>query len=58
MDPVRLNTAAKFIRHISKFIRICTNASVQNLVKNCRPGCKGQHNEILYSQTQAILLNK
>ena len=32
-EPLSLNTAVQFIRHISKFICICTNASIQNLVK-------------------------
>lgn len=57
-ETLSLNTAAKFIRHLLKFVRICTNVSFHNLVKNNRPGCMGQHNEILISQVQAIFLNE
>lgn len=57
-EPLSLNTAVQFIRHISKFICICTNASIQNLVKIYRPGCMGQHNMNLISQVQDILVNE
>ena len=57
-EALSLNTAAKFIRYISKHMRICTNDSFQNLVKIYSSGCMVQHNKILISQVQAILLNE
>ena len=57
-EPLSLNTPVQFIRHISKFICICTKASIQNLVKIYRPGCIGQHNMNLISQVQDILVNE
>ena len=45
-ELLRLNSAATFFGHISKFICICTNASFQNVVKIYRPGCLVQYNEV------------
>ena len=51
MEQSSLDTFQNLFTHAA-------NVVLQNLVKTYRLACMGQHNEILISQAQAVLLNE